>query len=64
MTLKDQDDYSEDDSVPRVVPIRGNRAVHCAGQQLGVPVLIGILGHIVLPDFQVIPPNGQMLGKS
>lgn len=64
MTLKDRADYSEDDRVPRAVPHTGNTAAHCAGQQLGVPALIGILGSIVLPDFQVIPLNGQMLRKS
>lgn len=64
VTLKDWDDYSKDNSIPMVVPSRGNTAAHCAGQQLGVPALIGILGHIVIPDFQVIPPSGQMLGKS
>jgi len=64
VTLKDRDDYSEDDSVPRVVFSRGNTAAHCAGQQLRVSALTGILGRIVLPNFQVIPPNGQMPRKS
>lgn len=63
VTLKDKM-TTQKMTVPRVVPYTGNTAAHCAGQQLGVPALIGILGSIVLPDFQVIPPNGQMLRKS